>query len=50
MPIPMKTLSMMRAVMYPTARDSFCRRRVGNGTTAVPMFATMSISSRSAAR
>jgi hypothetical protein len=34
----------------PRARISFCRLRIGNSTTAVPMFATTSSSSRNAAR
>jgi hypothetical protein len=48
MPTRMKVHSMMRAATYPTARISFSRLRIGNGTTAVPMFAMMSSNSRNA--
>src|SRR5215218_10928481 len=39
MPKAMKVHSTIRAVTYPRARTSFCRLRMGNSTTAVPMFA-----------
>ena len=48
MPTAMKTDSMTRAVTKPSARLSFSRLRIGNSTTAVPMFAMMRSSSRNA--
>jgi hypothetical protein len=35
-------------VTYPRAKISFCRLRIGNSTTAVPMLAMMRMSSKNA--
>jgi hypothetical protein len=48
MPKAMKTHSTIRAVTYPRARISFCRLRIGNSTTAVPMLAMMRSTSKNA--
>ncbi len=44
----MKLLSTRRAVTKPRASISFCRLRIGNRTTALATFATISSSSSEA--